>query len=121
TVKDLSRSWPAVAFTWDARALIVYVSDPLAVLPASREARAKGLRLAQGSSYIPRSGPFAAFTGDDRGRSAWEGGYSYKGRVAVTLPALPAGAQVGRSGGRTAVRVSYGPVPPSPFVVPSVP
>jgi len=198
TVRDLSRAWPTVAFTWDARALVVYVSDPLAVLPASREARARGDAQARGATYIPRSGPFAAFTGDDRGRSAWEGGYSYKGRVAVTarrtvsgaswglsvapssalflsyydgdrmrpmasariaagpawlsatwqngaaaldallalphvavfassretfavtLTAAPVGVQVGRSGGRIAARVTYGPVPPSPFVVPQV-
>ena len=60
TVKDLSRSWPAVAFTWDARALVVYVDDPLAVLPASRAARARGDARARGAAYIPRSGPFAA-------------------------------------------------------------
>jgi len=40
---------------------------------------------------------------------------------ALTINAVPVGAQIGWSGGRTTARNTYGPVMPSPFTVPVVP
>lgn len=40
---------------------------------------------------------------------------------AVTINAAPVGVQVGRQGNTTTARLTYGPVMPSPFTVPTIP
>jgi hypothetical protein len=197
TLAILRREWPAVSFTFDARALTVYVSDPLAVLPASRLLQQRVDRASRGAPTVNagRSGPFLSLTADDLGRSAVDGGFSWKGRAAatirrtrlgtawgvslapsshlfaswaserraavrvatgpawvsaswqdgrasadalvmwhqlalfastrdafaVTINAAPVGVQAGRTGKRTTLRLTYGPIGPSPFTVPQVP
>jgi hypothetical protein len=193
----IRRRYPIVTFAWLPRELALIIEDPRGVLPATATARSAIERVARGA-FTALSGPFATLTGDDRGRSAAEAGYTWRGRVAVSArrpavgpatwaatlapsPALvagvtgadrrvtsatwrlalgpawafttwapggrlafdglvavphaalfastrdvyvltiltaPLGVQLGRSGSHITARVTYGPVGPSPFVVP---
>ena len=81
----LQRMYPVVAFDWMPREMLLTIADPQAVLPASREAVDRLGRQAHGAPglTVTRSGPFLAVLGDDRGRTLVQGGYSYKGRVAI--------------------------------------
>ena len=204
SLTELRHRWPPITVTWIQRELRVLVDDPLAVLPRTRQLIEQQQRQARGTSsaLAVRSGPFGAFTFDQLGHELVEGGYTWRGRVAVMarrsnhrdgleqgastwgvsfapLPAVflsyldgnrqppivsgrlavgpmwlsttwtpththvdglvrlgsvslfassrqayaitvrgPISAQVGRVGGLTTGRVSFGPVPPSPFIVP---
>jgi hypothetical protein len=81
----LQRMYPVVNFVWTPREMLLTVEDPQAVLPASRAAIDRLGRQGRGAPglTVTRSGPFAAFTADDRGRQMFDAGYSYKGRVAI--------------------------------------
>jgi len=105
------------------------VFDELGVLPAVRKFREQHRASAFGTAAIPLySGPFGAFTVDDRSRAVAELGYLYRGRAAVfgrvddrgagswnasaaPIPNLFVGAQ-GGTGQRPSVngRVQAGPV-----------
>lgn len=202
TPQSLTKQFPSLVVTWLPRAMRVRIEDPLEVLPATRQLRDQRDRQARGAApYLAtRSGPFLAFTADDRGQNLVDVGYSYRGKVALqgqhsttrgaawglsvvpsprvflsysagdrqrptatarvaagpawafvawspdrwsadglvtwgrvslfassreafalTINAVPVGAQIGWSGGRTTARITYGPIGPSPFAVPQVP
>jgi hypothetical protein len=84
TPAALRRAFPTVGIEWRPRELRLLIDDPLGVLPASRAIADARQRQARGTAYVARSGPFAAVVADDAGRSAWEAGYSFRGRAAVT-------------------------------------
>ncbi len=202
TPQALAKEYPSLVVTWLPREMRVRIEDPMAVLPATRQLRDQRERQARAAPpYLAtRSGPFLAFTADDRGENLVDVGYSHQGKVALqgqhstgrgtawglsvvpsprvflsysdgdhqpptatarlaagpmwafaswtpdrwsadglvtwgrvslfassreafslTINAVPVGAQIGWSGGRTTARITYGPIGPSPFVVPQVP
>lgn len=104
TPRDLMRAYPSVTVTWVPRELRVLIDDPLTTLPASRRMRDQRERLARGSPPITvtRSGPYFAATVDELGGRLLEGGYSWRGRVALS-------ARDSRFG--TTWTVSLAPVP----------
>jgi hypothetical protein len=198
----LRTRFPTVTWQWIPRALLLLVTDPGQVLPLTRRFYAQIVRQGQGAApyAVITSGPFAAFAFDQVGRELWQGGYSWRGRLAIsaqrstnaavgtswTVSAVPSplfyasytggptpqaaarvavgpawlsttwqqgqalitdalvnlgrvsafassrkafaitvrgplDVQVGRVGSLTTGRVSFGPIPPNPFVVPVVP
>ena len=86
TVAQLRQMFPPIQVTWEPRALLVLIRDDLLVLPASRSTRDAIARQAQGAApyQLTTSGPFLAVTANDAGRQLYEGGYSYRGKVALT-------------------------------------
>src|SRR5207247_616849 len=81
---ELQRRFPPIAVTGLPRELRVVVQDNLAVLPATRRLTEQQQRQARGATaFTTRSGPFLAFTFNQIGHELWEGGYSWKGRVAI--------------------------------------
>jgi hypothetical protein len=86
TVAQLQKMFPPIQVTWQPRALTVVIRDDLLALPASRATRDALMRTAQGAAPLTviTSGPFLALTANDLGRQLVEGGYSYKGKVAVS-------------------------------------
>ncbi len=86
TVAQLQQRFPPILVLWLPRQLAVVIRDDLLVLPASRRVRETVMRTAQGAApyVVTTSGPFAAFTFDQRGQELWQGGYSWRGKVAVS-------------------------------------
>ncbi len=82
---DLHARFPTVTVTWVPRELRLLVDDPFEVLPATRAFRTQLARQARGGPglAVTRGGPFVALAADDRGRQLVEGGYSFRGRLAV--------------------------------------
>jgi hypothetical protein len=105
SVAELQRRFPPIQVAWYPRELRVIIRDDLAVLPATRRLTEQRQRQSQATVYMPtRSGPFLAVAGDDRGRSLIEGGYHWRGKIAVT------GQHSSRFGSRWALSVAPSPL-----------
>ncbi len=135
---DLGRAALDMGYTWRGRAAATFRRTPhgvewgatVAPWPSLAASYASGQGGRQYATIRAAAGPAWVFAAWADGRASLDALVAFRrlsffassrDAYAVTINARPVGLQVGRSGKRTTAKLTYGPVPPSPFAVPQVP